>query len=234
MKHDTLHAGTEWGTVPEVLRIRGKAMGEKQNKRELILAAAKDVFFEKGYHNATSEEIAKRAGVGKGTLYQYFDSKLDIFIEMHQLYIKQYTASMSELIDDHASFQENLSRIVQFHITHMQELNRFAVRMTVDMPTEITGEKGNQIANNVQNSVKHVLERLIDNGKRRGEIRDIDSRLIIGYLMGNFFGIAHLIREVDIDQAQKTQLEEEVMQTVLYGLATNTDQRVHGQTEQKA
>ena len=172
--------------------------------------------------------------MAKGTLYQYFDSKLNIFIEMHQLYIKQYTASMSELIDDHASFQENLRRIVQFHITHMQELNRFAVRMTVDMPTEITGEKGNQIANNVQNSVKHVLERLIDNGKRRGEIRDIDSRLIIGYLMGNFFGIAHLIREVDIDQAQKTQLEEEVMQTVLYGLATNTDQRVHGQTEQEA
>lgn len=234
MKHDTLHAGTEWGTVPEVLRIRGKAMGEKQNKRELILAAAQDVFFEKGYHNATSEEIAKRAGVGKGTLYQYFDSKLDIFIEMHQLYIKQYTASMSELIDDHASFQENLRRIVQFHITHMQELNRFAVRMTVDMPTEITGEKEKQIVNNVQNSVKHVLERLIDNGKRRGEIRDIDSRLIIGYLMGNFFGIAHLIREVDIDQAQKAQLEEEVMQTVLYGLATNTDQRVPYETKQEA
>ena len=76
MKNDELTAGTEWGTVPEVLRIRGKATGEKQNKRELILAAAQEIFFAKGYYNTTSEEIAKRAGVGKGTLYQYFDSKM--------------------------------------------------------------------------------------------------------------------------------------------------------------
>lgn len=234
MKNDALHTGTAWGTVPEVLRIRGKAMGEKQNKRELILAAAQDVFFEKGYHSATSEEIAKRAGVGKGTLYQYFDSKLDIFIEMHQLYIRQYTASMSELIDDQASFQENLRRMVKFHIAHMQELNRFAVRVTADMPTEITGEKEKQIVKDVQNSVEIVLERLIDNGKRRGEIRNIDSRLIIGYLVGNFFGISHLIREGDIDKGQKAQLEEEVMQTVLYGLATDTNQRVPYETQHEA
>lgn len=47
-------------------------MGAKNNKRELILTAALDIFLEKGYHNSTSEEIAKRAGVAKGTLYQYF------------------------------------------------------------------------------------------------------------------------------------------------------------------
>lgn len=50
-------------------------MGAKNNKRELILTAALDIFLEKGYHNSTSEEIAKRAGVAKGTLYQYFSSK---------------------------------------------------------------------------------------------------------------------------------------------------------------
>ena len=53
-------------------------MVEKANKRELILAAARETFGEKGYHNTTSEEIAKKAGVGKGTIYQYFDSKHDI------------------------------------------------------------------------------------------------------------------------------------------------------------
>lgn len=36
-------------------------MGAKNNKRELILTAALDIFLEKGYHNSTSEEIAKRA-----------------------------------------------------------------------------------------------------------------------------------------------------------------------------
>ena len=38
-------------------------MVEKANKRELILAAAREIFGEKGYHSTTSEEIAKKAGV---------------------------------------------------------------------------------------------------------------------------------------------------------------------------
>ena len=97
-------------------------MGEKTNKRELILAAAQEVFFEKGYHSATSEEIAKRAGVGKGTIYQYFDSKLEIFLEMHRLYIEQYTDMLTDLLDENCSFEENLRRLVHFHITNMEEL----------------------------------------------------------------------------------------------------------------
>ena len=197
-------------------------MTEKTGKRELILAAAQEIFFEKGYHGATSEEIAKRAGVGKGTLYQYFDSKLDIFIETHQRYIERYSDNMSKLIDDHASFQENLQRVVQFHIAHMRELDRFAMHMTSELPIEMAGSKGAVIVKNVQNSVRVVLERLIENGKQRGEIRDVDTRLITGYLMGNFFGLAYLIREIRTDDERKQQLGEEVVQTVLYGLSANT------------
>ena len=43
-------------------------MVEKANKRELILAAAREIIGEKGYHSTTSEEFAKKAGVGKGTI----------------------------------------------------------------------------------------------------------------------------------------------------------------------
>lgn len=83
-------------------------MGAKNNKRELILTAALVIFLEKGYHNSTSEEIAKRAGVAKGTLYQYFSSKQEIFLEMHQLYAEQYIEKINNCIDMDYSFEDNL------------------------------------------------------------------------------------------------------------------------------
>ena len=81
-------------------------MAEKPNKRDLILAAAREILGEKGYHSTTSEEIAKRAGVGKGTIYQYFESKHDIFLQMHIQYLQQYSESVSALIHEDSTFEE--------------------------------------------------------------------------------------------------------------------------------
>ncbi|HEY3440261.1 MAG TPA: TetR/AcrR family transcriptional regulator [Paludibaculum sp.] len=45
-----------------------------------ILAAARTVFAEKGYQEATMDQIAEVAGVAKGTLYSYFPSKRDVYV----------------------------------------------------------------------------------------------------------------------------------------------------------
>jgi AcrR family transcriptional regulator len=45
-----------------------------------ILSAARKVFSEKGYQEATMDEIAAMAGVAKGTLYSYFPSKRDVYV----------------------------------------------------------------------------------------------------------------------------------------------------------
>jgi TetR/AcrR family fatty acid metabolism transcriptional regulator len=49
-------------------------------RRAQILAAAAAVFAEKGFHRATTKEIAKAAGVSEGTIYNYFGSKDDLLI----------------------------------------------------------------------------------------------------------------------------------------------------------
>src|SRR5690606_13469506 len=46
---------------------------ERLMRRELMLSAARSVFAEKGYAEATLDEIAQRAEFGKGTLYNYFE-----------------------------------------------------------------------------------------------------------------------------------------------------------------
>lgn len=62
-------------------------MGKKsdENKEKAILEAAVKIINEKGFHAATTKEIAREAGVAEGTIYNYFPSKKDI---LHQILIK--------------------------------------------------------------------------------------------------------------------------------------------------
>lgn len=65
-------------------------------KKEQIIKSGFNLMCEKGYHNVTSIDIAKSAGVSTGIIYQYFKDKRDIFIEG----IKDYANSiMFPLID---------------------------------------------------------------------------------------------------------------------------------------
>ena len=62
-------------------------------KTGVILRAATRVFAEQGYQTATMDAIADRAGIGKGTLYEYFRDKQDLFFAVFDDYI----ASMARL-----------------------------------------------------------------------------------------------------------------------------------------
>jgi AcrR family transcriptional regulator len=51
----------------------------KEQAKKRIVEAALRVFAEKGYHEATMEDVAERLGVSEGTIYLYFKSKRDLF-----------------------------------------------------------------------------------------------------------------------------------------------------------
>lgn len=64
--------------------------------RARLLAAAERVFADHGYHDASVSRITDRAGVGQGTFYLYFDSKLDIFNELVEDLNHRVRHAMSE------------------------------------------------------------------------------------------------------------------------------------------
>lgn len=53
-----------------------------EQRREVLLAAAKQVFGRAGYHEATTREIAAAAGVSEALLYQHFPGKRQLFTEL--------------------------------------------------------------------------------------------------------------------------------------------------------
>jgi|SRR5690554_2930676 len=54
----------------------------KEERRKQILEAAKEVFIKKGYNGSTTLEIAKSAEISEVTLFRYFTSKQEIFLEV--------------------------------------------------------------------------------------------------------------------------------------------------------
>ena len=53
---------------------------KKAESRRRILESARDVFFRDGFMRANLDEMAEKAGVAKGTLYRYFESKADLYV----------------------------------------------------------------------------------------------------------------------------------------------------------
>ncbi len=68
-------------SVPERSTSREKT-SRRFRRRDEILKTATDLFSEKGYHELTMEEIAEEIGVSKGTIYNYFSSKENLYLEI--------------------------------------------------------------------------------------------------------------------------------------------------------
>lgn len=124
-------------------RTKGKEVRVKE-----IIAAAKAVFFEKGYFGSTIDEIAQRAGISKGTVYLYFKNKDELYaslmlpmvdefaellIEFEKDLSKKKFKSGSEII---MKFYEIFTRIYQYD---PDSLRVFQVYHLLDL-SEVMGE----------------------------------------------------------------------------------------------
>ena len=68
--------------LPEAERQGRLAAGQDPAKRQQILEGADRVFSQMGFDAASMNDITREAGVSKGTIYVYFDSKEELFLEL--------------------------------------------------------------------------------------------------------------------------------------------------------
>jgi len=64
-------------------------------KKDRIIEAAARVFAQKGYAGAAVADIAVKAEIGKGTIYEYFDSKEDLFFAVFEWFMQKSGAAAS-------------------------------------------------------------------------------------------------------------------------------------------
>jgi AcrR family transcriptional regulator len=71
----------------------------KQQTREYLLEAAAQVFAEQGFHGATLDEVAARAGFTKGAVYSNFKSKDDLFLALIEAGYRRERAALHETLE---------------------------------------------------------------------------------------------------------------------------------------
>ena len=87
---------------------------KKAESRRRILDAAKDVFFRDGFMRANLDEMAEKAGVAKGTLYRYFESKADLYVAVLARNSELFTVQMEEAARNGENAVARLRSIARF------------------------------------------------------------------------------------------------------------------------
>lgn len=96
-------------------------MDNQKNKREAILFSALKIFERDGFHKAKVEEIAKGANVGKGTIYEYFDSKRDLFFQMVKRMIDVYFEMIKNISEEKTDPVSRLKKLINLQVELVQQ-----------------------------------------------------------------------------------------------------------------
>ena len=165
---------------------------DKDKKRREIIEAAIAVFSRAGYRRSRMQEIADEAGVGKGTVYEYFSSKQDLFLQMSEHLYQQYVLSEEEVIRQIDDPTEQIRRLIASTLEKAAMWTGW-VHLFADMWSEVD-RKGEH--DNLRNLMKDMLERMVGitagyirKAQGRGIFKDYDADLVAYILMGVLDGL---------------------------------------------
>jgi AcrR family transcriptional regulator len=99
-----------------------------EERRDVIEQAATELFAERGYHRASMEELAERAGISVPVLYDHFASKESL----HRRLLERHFADLRRVWGEHLLGEEpaeqRISRAFDAWFAYFEE-NRYAARM---------------------------------------------------------------------------------------------------------
>lgn len=102
-----------------LLRAKSTRLAKKQDRRrDEVLDAAAAVFAEKGFHAATTRDIADRLGLLPGSLYYYLDSKEAAFAEVCRRHGEGFNARLAALLAGPGTLAERVRAGVAQHLLH--------------------------------------------------------------------------------------------------------------------
>ena len=109
----------------------GQREKNKIDKLRRIKEAARELFLSKGFDDATTREIALRAGVGIGTVFIYADNKRDLLFLVANDELEETTSKAEASVRDDASCLQNLLTVFRHHYEffgRQPELSRLMLR----------------------------------------------------------------------------------------------------------
>lgn len=148
----------------------------KTDKRERILVAAKAVFAEKGFSGAAIADIATRADIGKGTVYEYYKSKEELFFAVFEWFIDEgATAVRVDIAVLGLPVSDQLKALSESVIGQWAELKtEFALVMEfwAASSTSASRNRFRQAFRHLYDHYRSIIVALLQEGIDQGEFSD--------------------------------------------------------------
>jgi len=173
---------------------------EKEQRRNLILDAARRVLIEKGYHNTSIADISKLAEISVGTVYRYFENKEEIFNAIHQNGIEILHDRIMEAIPSGADPREQLLSIGTSYFEFSEEdatlFETFSYFLTFP---EIIFKAEHRISQGTHG--RKILNRvaaIIDEGISKGLFRQVNAQKYAILMWSTLHGILQIKKVCDL------------------------------------
>ena len=162
------------------------------NKRELIIEAAIKVFARDGLEKGKIADIAKEAGIGKGTVYEYFSSKEDIFQAIEQYVFTDFNLIFDQLSSSSLSPPQKLTALMENALDMFMEMGDV---MLILMELWAQAGRGHVHGSDPSLFVEYYddfrqrVESILEDGIKTGELRKMNKEGVATLLLAFMDGL---------------------------------------------
>lgn len=183
-----------------VTQLESAQAGSKYARKKVVaIEAAAKVFAEKGFHGATTQDIANAMGIKQGSLYYYFKSKQQALQQVCEYAFELYVARMQKICAKPQPFEAKMLAIVTSHLSQYRQKNN-AMKVHNDQRLYLPQER-RVLLKELGTNYRRLLEQTLREGIEQGAVRtDVDTHFIAYSIIGicNSWG-ANLVRDDELD-----------------------------------
>ncbi len=159
----------------------------KLSTRDRIFEAALEIFSVKGFHTATTDEIAERAGVGKGTLYRHFETKEKLFGELVRVRLDELESKAASIMDGRDDVLTMISKYIGMYFEFFDR-NKHLYRLIVQEHLDLGEHSPDNYFKKVMRAVPN-LKRKVYESAQQGKLKDVDFQTVFYGTMGFVHGV---------------------------------------------
>jgi AcrR family transcriptional regulator len=175
-------------------------------RKNELLTAARAIFGRKGFHDASIDEIAEAAEVAKGTVYLYYSSKKELYLEALRFGVESLNNELRTRAAESGSCLEKLRVLTETKVSFFEENRDFFRIYYSELGKLPSHPSAIAMVRDLYTEQAKVFERVLRDGIRRREVRVIDVEKTA-------FAIADLTRGVATQRllgTSKTTLSDDV------------------------
>lgn len=160
---------------------------EQLRHRAEILAGAEAIFAQKGFHNATMEDIAQKAEFAIGSLYKHFKSKESIFQAVFEERLRRFLEGLEAIIARPEPFDRKLDEVLQFWADFGEQ--NVAVLRIFHTFQETSDWHKEDLRKCIQPQMERYflsLKQMVIQGIEEGCLRDLSAADLAAFFIGTF------------------------------------------------